>query len=339
MYPQPLLIDRIACHLPQKAVTNDELARENPSWIMEKAFKSTGVSRRFVAGADETALDLALAACRELFKDPQPLSTIDALIFCTQSPDHIMPSNAFLLHKALGLSEACLAFDYNLSCSGFVYGLAIAQGFLSAGLARNILLVTADTYTKLIHPQDRSARLLFGDGAAAALLTAEKGSLRLLDMACGTSGQHYDKFIIPAGGARTPRTPEAERPITDTSGNVRSLCHINMDGMGILSFVNSKVPDHVRQVLGRNALTVDDVSLFVFHQASRTALDSLTRLLGLPKEKVFSNLEMVGNTVSSSIPIALKEALDGGRVKKGDKVVLCGFGVGLSWGTALMEAV
>ena len=338
MATSSLSISRIAFHLPERSLSLEEAVREHPTWNIEKAFKSTGVRRRFIAAPDETALDLGLAACRKLFTDPAQLSSIDALIFCTQSPDYVMPSNAFVLHRALGLEESCIAFDYNLACSGYVYGLGIGQGFLSAGLAKNVLLVTSDTYTKLIHPQDRSASLLFGDGAAATLLSKEAGPLRLLDLTFGTAGSHYDKFIIPAGGMRRPRTPETEQPIVDSSGNVRSLCHINMEGTGILSFVNSKIPGHVREILARNALKGEDVALFVFHQASRTALNSLTRLLGLPKEKVYTNLEMIGNTVASSIPIALKEVLDSRSLKPGDKVVLCGFGVGLSWGAALMEA-
>jgi 3-oxoacyl-[acyl-carrier-protein] synthase-3 len=338
MYTQSLNVNRISFHLPERAITNDEVAREHPSWNIEKAYRNTGVRRRFVSASDETALDLGLAACRKLLQDPAQLSSIDALIFCTQSPDYIMPSNAFVLHNALGLQESCLAFDYNLACTGFVYGLAMGQGFLSSGLAKNILLVTSDTYTKLIHPQDRSAGLLFSDGAAATLFSNEAGALRLLDLTFGTSGVDYDSFIIRAGGMRTPRTSETEQPIVDPSGNVRSLCHVYMDGVGILSFVNSKIPGHVRQILARNSLKDTDIALFVFHQASRTALDSLTRLLGLPKEKVFTNIEMTGNTVASSIPIALKEILDSQILKKGDKIVLCGFGVGLSWGAALMEA-
>jgi 3-oxoacyl-[acyl-carrier-protein] synthase-3 len=168
-------------------------------------------------------------------------------------------------------------------------------------------------------------------------LSSTADRFRVVDILCGTAGHHYDKFIIPAGGMRKPRSPETEISTVDASGNVRSLCHINMNGMEILSFVNSKIPSHVRQILERNGLQISDIQLYIFHQASLTVLDSLTRLLGLRRERVFVNIGSIGNTVSSSIPIALKEATDGNRLRKGDKVLLCGFGVGLSWGSALLE--
>jgi 3-oxoacyl-[acyl-carrier-protein] synthase-3 len=336
-FPKALCIEKIAFHLPEKVVTNDDLSRENPSWNIPKAFKSTGVHQRYIASCDETAFDLAVHASRKLFNDEGSRPDIDALIFCTQSPDYILPSNAFLLHKALKLPETCMAFDYNLSCSGYVYGLAISQGLISAGLAKNILLVTSDTYSKWIHPQDRSARLLFGDGAAVSLLSSTAGQLRIVDILCGTAGDHYDKFIIPAGGVRKPRSMETEITTIDASGNVRSACHINMNGMEILSFVNSMIPRHVRQILERNRLRTSDIKLYIFHQASRTVLDSLTRLLSLREEVVFVNIGNIGNTVSSSIPIALKEVIGGHRLEQGDKILLCGFGVGLSWGSALIE--
>lgn len=335
---QGIEIADIAWRVPENAVTNEALERECPAWDMRVVEERAGVKKRYIVRADETALDLAAGACRELFgRCPGLEGRVDALLFCTQSPDYIMPPNSAVLHGLLELGERVFALDYNLACSGFPYGLAMAQGLAAAGLARNILLVTADTYSKYIHPQDRSARVLFGDGAAATWLRAVEGQGCLLAIECATCGKAHDKFIIPAGGCRRPRSALTCVPIADESGNVRTLENIQMDGMGILKFVSTKVAAQVRSVLAGSGLGDGDIALYVFHQASKLALDSLARQLRLPDEKVFRNIESVGNTVSASIPIALKEAWDRGRVARGDRVLLSGFGVGLSWSTAVVR--
>lgn len=335
---QGIAIADITYRLPELAVTNDALAQAFPSWDMAIVEERAGVKKRHVAREGETALDLALAACHDLFaRNPGARERVDALLFCTQSPDYIMPPNSAVLHGLLDLPERVFALDYNLACSGFPYGLAMAQGLAAAGLARNVLLVTADTYSKYIHPQDRSARVLFGDAAAATWLEAAPDGGCLLAVQCASWGKAYDKFIIPAGGCRRPRSPETSLPITDDSGNVRTLENIHMDGMGILKFVNTRVAAQVRSVLAQSRLGIADIALFVFHQASKLALDALARQLHLPDEKVFRNIDQVGNTVSASIPIALKEAWDRGLVARGDRILLSGFGVGLSWSTAIIR--
>jgi 3-oxoacyl-[acyl-carrier-protein] synthase-3 len=165
---------------------------------------------------------------------------------------------------------------------------------------------------------------------------SDSGS-RILDIECSTYGKLYDKFIIPAGGCRIPKSKETSVPIADKSGNIRTQEHIYMDGMGILVFISSKVPQQIRRILKRNNLAVDDIDLFLFHQASKMALDRLTRLLDLKPEKVYNNITRVGNTVSASIPIALRDAMDEKKIVRGSKVLLCGFGAGLSWGSAIIE--
>jgi 3-oxoacyl-[acyl-carrier-protein] synthase III len=215
--------------------------------------------------------------------------------------------------------------------------LTLAQGLICSGNAKNILLINADTYSKYINKQDRSTRMLFGDGAAVSLITVSNSTQGLIDIQCSTSGKDYDKFIIPAGGCRKPKSAETSFPVVNGSGNVRMLENIHMDGMGILVFVNSKVHLQLLSLLERNGLTIDQIDLFAFHQASKMTLDSIERLLKIKPEKVFRNLKEIGNTVSASIPILLKDALDKGRVSTGDKVVLSGFGAGLSWGTAIIE--
>ncbi len=331
-------IKDIAYYLPEHIVTNEDLHKENPDWDMGLIEERVGVMKRHVARDNETALDLSFNACKKLFsKNNDAKTQIDGIIFCTQSADYIMPPNACILHKMLDLHEDVLAFDFNLACSGYIYGLVLAQGLICSGIVKNIILVNADTYSTYINKQDRSARVLFGDGAAVSWITTSDSTQGIIDVQCSTSGRNYDKFIIPAGGCRMPKSAETSFQKTNESGNVRTLENIHMDGMGILVFINSKVPKQIRSVLAHNALTIDDIDLFVFHQASKIALDSLTRLLKIKPEKEFRNLSNVGNIVSASIPIALKDALDRGIIAHGNKVVVSGFGVGLSWGTAIIE--
>ncbi|NLX99501.1 MAG: ketoacyl-ACP synthase III [Rhodopirellula sp.] len=329
----------VACHLPSKAVSNDALAMENAHWDMNQVEQRAGVRQRHIAGDNETALDLGHQATLKLLAaNPDLKSQIDVVLFCTQCPDYIMPPNACILHKLLDLPETVLAFDINLGCSGYIYALTIARGLIAAGTAANVLIVNADTYSKYIHKKDRSARVLFGDGAATSWIARNDGAdSGIIDLLCGTSGRNFDAFLIPAGGCRHARTAQTAAEMTDISGNVRTQENIHMDGMGILSFVNSRVPRQVSALLARNDLSVSDVDLFIFHQASKMALDSLDRLLKIPPDKTFRNLLMIGNTVSASIPIAIREAADQGRLKKGDTVVLCGFGVGMSLGSVLLK--
>lgn len=328
----------ITYYLPEKVITNDHLREENPDWDMQTVEARAGVLKRYVVNEGVTALDLAYEACQNLFVLYKDLpAQIDGIIFCTQTADYIMPPNACLLHKKLALPEDVFAFDFTLACSGYIYGLALAQALICAKISKNVILVNADTYSRYIHPRDRSARTLFSDGAAVSWITQSDSSQGIIDIQCATSGKNFEKLFIPAGGCRIPKNSSTSVPMTDENGNVRTLENIHMDGMGILGFVNSRIPQQIRKVLNRNSLTLDQINLFVFHQASKLALDSLTRILNVEKEKVYQNLPQVGNTVSASIPIALKDAWQSGRILKGHKVLLSGFGVGLSWGTALLE--
>jgi 3-oxoacyl-[acyl-carrier-protein] synthase-3 len=331
-------IKAISTYLPERVVTNEELAADNPSWDMDLVGKKTGVLSRHIARDDETALDLAIAACHKLFERVDSARTaIDAVLFCTQEGDYVMPPNSCLLHAELELDERVLAFDYNLACSGFTYGLALAQGLMLAGTATNVLLVTSHTYSKLIHPRDRSAMVLFGDGAAVTWLAAAEGEEGLVDVDMGTSGRSWRDFWVPAGGARTPRSARTSQQPHVEDGDFRTPENIHMNGMGVLAFVNSKVPPSVERVLERQGLGHHDIDLFVFHQASAMALDTLERRLKIAPDKNFRNLERVGNLVSASIPVALHDAVESGRVAQGDLVLLSGFGVGLSWATALIR--
>lgn len=331
-------IKDIEYYLPEHFVTNEDIQKENPNWNVKLVEKSMGVKRRHIADFDETALDMSFKACMRLFSKHEDIKRkIDGIIFCTQSGDYIIPPNSCVLHKMLNLSEDVFAFDFNLACSGYIYGLALASGLIFSGNCKNILFVTADTYSKYINKQDRSVRMLFGDGAAVSWITGSDTTQGIVDILCSTYGKDYDKFIIPAGGCRMPKSKETLIPKIDNSGNVRTLENIHMEGIGILSFVNSKVPRQIKQILERNKLTVKDIDLFIFHQASKAALDSLRRLVKIEPDKTYGNLSDIGNTVSASIPIALKDALDKGKIGRGNRILISGFGAGLSWGSAIIE--
>jgi len=326
----------IAYHLPQNVVTNEELQRENPDWDMVGLARKLGVEARHVAGPTECASDLALVAARDLLAETAiPPEDIDVLMLCTETPDYLLPPTACLLQERLGLPTRCAAFDFNLGCSGFVYGLYLAKGLIESGLARNVLLLTADTYTRLIHPRDRTVRVLFGDGAAATLVSGDRPGPAVGRLVLGTDGNGAPHLIVPAGGMRLPVGPETGIPREDAGGSVRSLNNLYMNGAEVFSFALRRVPEAVDVLLRREGLSVAEVDAFVFHQANRFMLEQLCRKMGIPPEKAPLFLSGCGNTVSASIPMVLREHWH--RFRTGQKVVLVGFGVGYSWGAALVE--
>lgn len=332
-----LIIKHIEYYLPKKVITNKDLAKDNPKWNIEKIEEKSGVKKRHIAEPNETALDLAINAVEKVF-DSGVISKneIDAVIFCTQSHDYIMPANSFLIHKHFNFKHNVWTFDYNLACSGYVFGLALTRGILETGLAKNVLLINSETYSKYINPKDRSTTILFGDGAAASIISTEENG-GIIDVILSTSGEKFDSFYIPAGGMKTPKSNDTKETIADDSGNLKSLENIHMNGFAVWQFISKNVSQQIETLLERNQLEVNDIDLFVFHQASKLTLDSLIKSLKIDQEKVFLNLEDVGNTVSASIPIALKDAELTGKLKKGDLVLISGFGVGLSWGSIIMR--
>lgn len=322
--------------LPKRIVTNEELFKENPDWNNDPGVGKVGVYSRHISGTDETALDLSMAACNKLLsKKGIDKKGIGAIISCTQSPDYLIPSNSYLLHSGLNLPDDAFALDINLACSGFVYALAVARSLINTYGLNNIVLVTADTYSKYIHPKDKSVRLLFGDGAAAILL--EKSNRGIIDIKLGSFGKGFNKFHIPAGGSRLPINQKTRQETKDGSGNIRTQENIYMEGFSLVSLALAKVPQNIKTLLSNNGLGFEDIRLFIFHQASQAVLDTLVKSLAIPEGKVFNNLSRVGNLVSASIPVAIKDALDQGRIGKKDKLLICGFGAGFSWGSAILE--
>jgi len=333
-----LNIQNIEYYLPENIITNDELALSNPEWDMNSIQRWTGVSKRFYANPNQTALDLAFISSEKLLNDIETVrGEIDGLIFCTQSNDHIIPPNSTILHGMLNLSEDVFSFDFNLACSGFIYGLSIANGLIETNVARNILLVNADTYSKYVNDKDRSTKVLFGDAASTSFLKKSDDGKGLIDIICGTSGINSDKIIIPAGGARKPKSNKTSILKEDQNGNLRNDENLQMNGFAVYSFVNSKVPKQIIKILFKNKIKIGEIDLFVFHQANKLVLESLTKILKIDPEKVFINIHKVSNTVSASIPIALKEAQKEGKIRDGYKVLCSGFGAGLSWGTCILQ--
>lgn len=330
-------LDRIAVALPETRITNADLAQEHPDWDLDRLMERVGVGQRRIAAPNVTALDLGEQACRRLFEAEADSDVFEALVFCTQTPDYPLPSNACCLQGRLGLGESVLAFDLAMGCSGFVNGLTLADALIRAGTAQKVLLVTADTLSRKVHPGDRSTRPLFGDGAAATLLRASEGEAGILGTLSCTAGRFGDRIVVPAGGSRLPLSSETAAETVDARGNVRTSEHVFMDGMAVLGLVSGKVPVQIRALLARHGLATEDIDLFVFHQASKIALDSLERLLKIPADRHYRNLERVGNTVSASIPIALSQAIEEGKARPGDLILVSGFGVGLAWASALIR--
>jgi len=323
-------ISAMSTAFPKTLLTNSVLAEQYPDWDMPRLVERTGVHARYVADETETALDLAESAAQNLIEEQNfSISKLDALIVCTETPDYIVPGNASVLQHRLGVRTDAFCLDINMGCSAFPYLLQIADGLLRGGIAKTVMILTADTYTRFIHPEDRSTRTLFGDGAAATLLVDNPKAERFLSV-FGSRGDLFSRFFVKRGGTRFMKNDE-----TDELPDIENF--IQMDGLKILSFFSDVVPKAVKASLQKNKLDIQKIDAFVFHQASAVALDTVQRLIGIPDSKMVRAFSHVGNLVSASVPVALDSAIRDGRVKSGDLVLLCGFGVGLSWGVTVIK--
>ena len=326
---------------PETALTTAELAAEFPSWSVEKIDETTGIHERHIAAQSECASDLAVVAAEKLFASGVcSRETIDFLLFCTQTPDYFLPPTACLLQHRLGLATRTGSFDFNLGSSGYVYGLGLAQGLIDTGQASNVLLLTADTYSKLLNRQDRSVRTIFGDAATATWITGGSspgpGGLIEGPYVYGTDGRGGENLIVPAGAFRQPHSLETGREGADENGNIRSAENLFMHGAEIFAFTMRAVPRLVRDIMAKAGLSWEDIDLVIFHQANRQMLDHLRRSIRIPEDK-FHIAVAHGNTVSCTIPIALDDAIRAGRVHHGSKILLAGFGVGYSWGATVLR--
>jgi 3-oxoacyl-[acyl-carrier-protein] synthase III len=326
-------ITGITTHLPDTVLTNEHLSAVFESWSADKIFEKTGIFERRIAGPNETALDLGVAAAEKLLSNGNvDRQSVDYLIFCTQAPDYILPSSACIMQDRLGLPKSVGALDITLGCSGFVYGLSLATGLIAGGMASRVLLVTADTYSKFINDQDRSVRTLFGDGAAATLVErAEPNGPSIGAFVFGTDGSGAGELIVETGGARLARSAETGKTYEDDSGNVRCRDNLYMNGGAVMSFTLREVPTLFKAVKEKAELDDDRLDYVIMHQANRFMLDALRKKMKLPAEKAPYFFEMVGNTVSSTIPFVLENMYAEGKLGPNTSAILLGFGVGLSW--------
>ena len=323
-------IKAIAYNLPEKVLTNEMIAQEFPEWTVEKIDKKIGIKQRHVTVEGETASDLAVGAAEKLFAENNyDRSQIDYVIFISQSPDYHLPTTACTIQTRLGLSQRITVIDVNLGCNGFVAGLSLAKAVIIAGQAKNVLLLTGETYSKYMHERDKSNRTIFGDGAAATLVSPD-GIAEVGEFVIGTDGTGAENLIVKTGGARHPQ-PAGDLKFDDF-GNPRSSDNLYMDGPAILNYSLDSIPQLVTDVLEKNNVTMEDIDLHVYHQANTFLANLERRKLRIPEEKYYCNIENFGNTVSSTIPIALCEAMKEGKIKNGTKVLSVAQGLGYTWG-------
>lgn len=331
-------ISAVASHVPERVLTNDELAERPGGYSAQQIFEKTGIRERRIAGEEECASDLAVAAAEKLFAGGAVTpDEVDYLLFCTQSPDYLLPTTACSIQARLGLPRTCGAIDFNQGCSGYVVGLSLAKGLIESGQARCVLLLTGDTYSKYVHPQDRSVCTVFGDGAAATAIRAHQGAGGLGEFVFGTDGRGAKQLIVPTGGMRQPRTPATAIEQEDSDGNVRSSDNLYMNGREIFRFAITAAPKAIRVLMEKQSWTADELDHVILHQANRFMLDELVKRLKVDAERVPYEFEDRGNTVSSTIPIVLERMIESGRLDSGAKVLLCGFGVGYSWAGCTLE--
>ncbi len=323
-------IEKINYYLPGKIIENEDL----------RFIKKIGIKKRHIASPNETAADLAEKAALGLLLNYDK-KDIDFLIFCTQSPDYFLPTTACILQQKLGLKKNCGAFDYNLGCSGYIYGLAIAKNFIETGMAKQVLVLTGETYSRYIHENDNSVKPLFGDGGSATLIVGKHnttGGGGINNFVFGTDGSGKDNLIVPAGGARNPYGTTQMKLILDKYRNMHTNFNLSMDGYAIMTFALETVPKVMQEILQKACLQKEDIDYYVFHQANKFMLEVLQKQCGLENLPYWNDVEEYGNTVSNSIPIALADLVSKPQNEKGlGTVMLIGFGVGYSWGGCLVD--
>lgn len=328
-------IKGISYYLPEKIITNKDLLQDFPDWSVDKVAQKVGVDLRHIAAEDETAGDMAEKAARRLFEDYKiDPKSIDFLMLCTQSPDFFLPSTACILQDRLGIPTSAGAFDYNLGCSGCVYGIAIAKGLITGGIAKNVLLLTAETYSKYLHPSDKSNRSIFGDGAAACLISTE-GFAEIGEFVLGTDGSGFKNLIVKTGAAKQKEA--TGKSIKDDEGHVWYDDYLYMNGGAIFNFTLDAVPAMLKELLIRNKIEGNDIDYYVFHQANKFMLSTICKVCSIPKDKFYVNLSNTGNTVSSTILIGLNDCISRNLIKPGYNVMIGGFGVGLSWAGTMLK--
>lgn len=328
------IIKAIEYVYPKQKITNDDLSIRFPDYDFSKFEEKVGIKNRYWVQEGETALDLAIEACDKLLIKINK-QDIDFILYCTQSPEYFLPTTACILQNKLGLNINIGALDFNLGCSGFTYGVSLSKALINSGQAKNVLLVTAETYSKYLHPNDRSNRAIFGDAAAATLISfSEKEQIG--DFLFGTDGSGYDKLIVKNGCSRTPFDTQATEIVYGTN-NVYTDNHLYMNGPEVFNFTNEVIPNFTKEVLLKNDITIEGIDQFVFHQANAFMLNFIRKRIKVDSQKFYIDLEDGGNTVSCTIPIALKKYSETIKDNQIQNIVIVGFGVGLSWAGGLVK--
>lgn len=328
-------IKYIEYYIPLKKISNDYLASLSESWTAEKIHDKIGVKERFIADENEFSSDLAYKAAQNLiFNNNIDINDIDFLIYCTQSPDYLVPTNACLLQSKLNLKKSIGALDFNLGCSGYVYGLGLAKGLILSKSAKNILFITSETYSKYLKPNDISNRSIFGDGASASLISTT-GIAEIQDFIYGTNGDGGKNLNVKNAGLKHKQPNINIVEDFDEANSNHEYLHMN--GAEVFSFTLFSIPNLISELLNKNNVNFNEIDLFVFHQASKVVLDALRKKIGISSDKFFNNIEYFGNTTSSTIPIAINNAINQNRISKGNKVLIAGFGVGYSWAGTILQ--
>ncbi len=327
-------IKAISYYLPQQQLSNTELAKLFPEWGVEKIAKKIGINTRHIAAANEFASDMAIAAAQKLFTEHHiNPAEIDFILYCTQSPDYFLPTTACIIQDKLNLPVKAGALDFNLGCSGYIYGLALAKGLIAGGIAKNILLLTSETYSKFIHPGDKGNRTIFGDAAAATLISTD-GIAAIGQFELGTDGKGAENLMVKQGAIRYP--DKNRDSVNDGYGNEQSPGHLYMDGPEIFAFTSQIVPALIAGTLFKNNVDKAGIDQFILHQANQYMLEHLRKKMDIPVPNFYNAMAGVGNTVSSSVPIALYDAMKEKPAAPKAKWLLAGFGVGYSWGATVI---
>ena len=314
-------------HTPEKVLTNfdlEKMVETSDEWIVSR----TGIRERRICGPDEASSDLALEAAKKaLAKANVSAEELDMIIVATVTPDMMFPSTACILQEKLGAKKAA-ALDVSAACTGFLYVIATGSQFIASGLYRYVLVIGVETLSKITNYEDRNTCVLFGDGAGAALLGPVQEGYGFQAFELGADGSGGQLLCLPGGGSRTPASAES---VTN------NLHYISMAGGEVFKFAVRVMNSATEAVLEKSGVAKDDIDLLVPHQANKRIIDSAVQRFGLSEDKVAINLHRYGNMSSASIPVALDEAIQEGRLKEGDNVVLVGFGGGLTWGATLLK--
>jgi 3-oxoacyl-[acyl-carrier-protein] synthase III len=302
----------IEYYLPKKKENNKSLKKFNPQLDIKRIYEKTGINTRYISGEKESVIDISIKCSNKIFKK-FPKKKIDFLILVTQTSPYRIPTTACILQEKLNLKKNIIAFDINLGCSGFIYALRMGSSLIESKQANNGLIICADTYTKYISKKNTACRPIFSDAGAAILLSRSLKNM-IGPFELGADGSGADALELPM-----------------------NTNEIIMNGAKVLTFAMNVVPNNVNLLLKKIKINKNKIDKFIFHQASKYILDNINRILSIKKEQTFENYSKVGNTISASIPIALKDANTKNKLKKNNNIIIAGYGVGLSWGSALIK--